>query len=235
MMLKDFTKGLFKENPTFIIMLGLCPTLAVSTQFINALGMGAAVIFVLLGSNIVVSLLKNFIPDKVRIPAYIIVIAAFVTIINLLMQAFTPVLAENLGVFLPLVVVNCIIIGRAEAFASKNGVTASVLDALGMGIGFTLALCLIALVRESIGSGTLTLVPLPIPGLEDGVLEIPGLVNAPAAVLVAPAGALLVIGLLKGLFNASGSIKKRVLTDLHAFAKLIVRRSRDKAEKEKRA
>jgi electron transport complex protein RnfE len=132
-------------------------------------------------------------------------------------------------------VVNCIIIGRAEAFASKNGVTASVLDALGMGLGFTLALCLIAFIRESIGSGTLTLVPLPIPGLEDGVLEIPGLAAAPAAVLAAPAGALLVIGLLKGLFNASGAIKKRIATDIRAVGKLFTRRPREEAGKEKTA
>jgi len=234
-MLKDFTKGIFKENPTFISMLGLCPTLAVSNQLINALGMGAAVIFVLTGSNIVVSLLKNFIPEKVRIPSYIIVIAAFVTVINLLMQAFTPELAKNLGVFLPLVVVNCIIIGRAEAFASKNKVGASILDALGMSLGFTLALCLIAFVRESLGAGTLTLVPLPIPGLEDGVLEIPGLSEAPAAVLAAPAGALLVIGLLKGLFNAAPAIRKRILTDGRALLALVTRRRGTAAEKEKTA
>ncbi len=233
MMLKDFTRGIFKENPTFIIMLGLCPTLAVSNQFINALGMGAAVTFVLLGSNIVVSLLKNFIPDKVRIPAFIIVIAAFVTIINLLMQAFTPALAKNLGVFLPLVVVNCIIIGRAEAFASKNAVGPSVLDALGMSLGFTLALCLIAFIRETLGAGTLTLVPLPIPGLEDGILEIPGLSQAPVAVLAAPAGALLVIGFLKGLFNAAGSIRRRVSSDIRALASLLSGRRRSSAGREK--
>ncbi len=232
-MLKTFTRGLFKENPTFIIMLGLCPTLAVSTQVNYALGMGAAVIFVLLGSNIVVSLLKNFIPDKVRIPAYIVVIAAFVTIINLLMRAFTPALAESLGVFLPLVVVNCIIIGRAEAFASKNRVGASVLDALGMSLGFTLALCLIAFIRETLGSGTITLLPLPVPGLEDGVLEIPGLVDAPVAVLAAPAGALLVIGLLKGLFNAAGSIKRRMASDWRAVTKFFTRRLRPDSGKEK--
>ncbi|MBU8912981.1 MAG: electron transport complex subunit RsxE, partial [Spirochaetales bacterium] len=153
-MINEFTKGLFKENPIFIIALGLCPALAVSTQVVNALGMGAGVIFVLLGSNIFVSLLKNFIPEKVRIPAYIVIIASFVTIVDLVMQAYAPSLSRSLGVFVQLIVVNCIILGRAEAFANRNTLGNSVLDALGMGIGFTLGLLLIAFIREVFGAGT---------------------------------------------------------------------------------
>ena len=134
-MIKEFTKGLLKENPIFIIVLGLCPALGVSTKVVNALGMGAGVIFVLLCSNILVSLLKDFIPDKVRIPSYIVIIASFVTIVEMVMQAYSPALYKNLGVFVPLIVVNCVILGRAEAFANKNKVLPSILDALGMGIG----------------------------------------------------------------------------------------------------
>ena len=156
-MIKEFTKGLFKENPIFVIALGLCPTLATSTMVINALGMGAGVIFVLVCSNIFISLLKNFIPDNVRIPAYIVVIASFVTIVQMVMEAYAPSLYAALGVFVPLIVVNCIILGRAEAFANKNKVLPSILDGLGMGVGFTLALTLIALIREVLGSGTITL------------------------------------------------------------------------------
>ncbi|MDD3997823.1 MAG: electron transport complex subunit RsxE, partial [Sphaerochaetaceae bacterium] len=144
---KEFTKGIFKENPTFIILLGLCPTLGVTTQVVNAIGMGAGVLFVLLFSNIFISLLKNIIPSSVRIPSYIVIIASFVTIVELVMHAFAPSIFEALGVYLPLIVVNCIILGRAEAFANKNTVIDSILDALGMGIGFTLALLLIAALR----------------------------------------------------------------------------------------
>lgn len=197
-MIREFTKGILKENPIFIIALGLCPTLAVSTQVVNALGMGAGVIFVLLGSNIFVSLLKNFIPEKVRIPSYIVIIASFVTIVDLAMQAYAPTLSRNLGVFVQLIVVNCIILGRAEAFASKNTVGASVLDALGMGIGFTLALLLIAFIREVFGAGTITLFAF---GSFDGVIEIPGLSESPARVIGLATGALLVMGYLQGLFN----------------------------------
>ncbi|MFP4384658.1 MAG: electron transport complex subunit RsxE [Spirochaetia bacterium] len=196
--MQEFTKGIFRENPIFIILLGLCPALAVSTQVINALGMGAGVIFVLLGSNIFISLLKGFIPEKVRIPAYIVIIASFVTIVDLTMQAFAPELSRNLGVFVQLIVVNCIILGRAEAFASKNSLTSSVLDALGMGIGFTLGLTLIAFIREVLGFGTITLFAV---GSFDGVIEIPGLSEAPVMVLGGSAGALLVVGFLKAFFN----------------------------------
>ncbi len=204
-MIQEFTKGIFRENPIFIILLGLCPTLAVSTQVANALGMSAGVIFVLLGSNIFVSLLKNFIPEKVRIPAYIVIIASFVTIVEMVMQAFMPPLYKNLGIYVPLIVVNCIILGRAEAFAKMSTVGRSVLDALGMGIGFTLSLTLIALIREVLGSGTITLFPM---GSFSGVIPIPGLVKAPARVIGLAAGALLVMGYLKGFFNWYGARKK---------------------------
>ena len=192
-MIKEFTKGLFKENPIFVIALGLCPTLATSTMVINALGMGAGVIFVLVCSNIFISLLKNFIPDNVRIPAYIVVIASFVTIVQMVMEAYAPSLYAALGVFVPLIVVNCIILGRAEAFANKNKVLPSILDGLGMGIGFTLALTLIALIREVLGSGTITL-----PGC---VITVPVISIAPMRVIAFPAGALLVLGLLKAYFQ----------------------------------
>jgi len=207
--LKEFTKGILHENPTFVIILGLCPTLAVSTKLIFALGMGVAATFVLLCSNVFISLLKGYIPEKVRIPSYIVIIASFVTVVDLLMQAFAWELSKSLGVFVPLIVVNCIILGRAEAFANKNTVSAAILDALGMGVGFTLALSLIALIREALGGGTITFLALPIPGLEDGVLELPGLVTSPIAIFVAPAGALLLIGLLKGFFNLLPEIKAK--------------------------
>ena len=192
-MIKEFTKGLFKENPIFVIALGLCPTLATSTMVINALGMGAGVIFVLVCSNIFISLLKNFIPDNVRIPAYIVVIASFVTIVQMVMEAYAPALYAALGVFVPLIVVNCIILGRAEAFANKNKVLPSILDGLGMGVGFTLALTLIALIREVLGSGTITL-----PGC---VITVSVISIAPMRVIAFPAGALLVLGLLKAFFQ----------------------------------
>ncbi len=193
-----FSKGIFKENPIFVILLGLCPALAVSTQVINAIGMGAGVIFVLLGSNIFVSLLKDFIPERVRIPSYIVIIASFVTIVDLVMQGYAPSLSKSLGVFVQLIVVNCIILGRAEAFASKNSLKDAVLDALGMGIGFTLGLGLIALIREVLGAGTITLFAI---GGFDGVIRLPGLSESPARVMALAPGALLVIGYLKGLFN----------------------------------
>ncbi|MDA3939852.1 MAG: electron transport complex subunit E [Spirochaetia bacterium] len=204
-MLKEFTKGFIKENPVFIIVLGLCPALGVSTKVVNSIGMGAGVIFVLLGSNIFVSLLKNFIPEKVRIPAYIVIIASFVTIVEMVMEAFIPALYDSLGVFVPLIVVNCVILGRAEAFANKNTVKASILDALGMGLGFTLALIIIALVREVFGLGTITLFPI---GNFNGVIEIPGLIDSPVRVFALAAGALLVMGFLKALFTWIEDIRR---------------------------
>ncbi len=199
-MLKEFTKGIFKENPVFVVLLGLCPSLGVSTKVVNSLGMGAGTLFVLLGSNIFVSLLKGFIPEKVRIPAYIVIIASFVTIVEMVMQAYIPALYNSLGVFVPLIVVNCVILGRAEAFASKNGVGRSVMDGLGMGVGFTLALVVIALVREVLGNGTITLFPIAALGF-GGEIQIPLLYKSPARVMTLAAGALLVIGYLKALLN----------------------------------
>ena len=153
--LKNLTRGIIEENPVLVLLLGTCPSLAVTTSASNGIGMGLAATFVLLGSNIVIAMLKNIIPDKVRIPSYIVVIAGFVTIIQMLLQAFIPDLYKSLGLFLPLIVVNCIILGRAEMFASKNSVFDSTLDAIGMGIGFTLALFVMGSIREILGSGTI--------------------------------------------------------------------------------
>lgn len=153
--LKFFTDGILKNNPTFVLVLGMCPTLATTTSAANGLGMGVATMFVLVMSNIVISLLKNVIPDKVRIPAFIVVISSFVTVVQLLMQAYVQDLYNTLGVFIPLIVVNCIILGRAEAFASKHNPLESALDGLGTGLGFTLALTLVGMVREVLGSGSI--------------------------------------------------------------------------------
>lgn len=153
--LQIITKGILKENPTFALILGMCPTIGVTSSAINGMGMGVATMAVLIMSNVVISLVKNLIPAKVRIPAFIVVIASFVTIIEMLMQAYVPALYESLGVFIPLIVVNCIILGRAEAFASKNGVFDSALDGVGIGLGFTLSLTVIGAVRELLGSGAL--------------------------------------------------------------------------------
>ena len=146
------TKGLVKENPTFVLLLGMCPTLATTTSAINGLSMGLATMFVLILSNMAISAIARFIPDKVRIPAYIVVIATFVTLLQFLMQAYVPSVYETLGLFIPLIVVNCIILGRAEAFANKNGVVDSALDGIGIGLGFTLALTLLGLMRELLGN-----------------------------------------------------------------------------------
>lgn len=153
--LKNFSKGFIKENPVFVLLLGMCPTLGVTSSAINGLGMGLATTFVLMMSNIVVSLVKSGIPNKVRIPAFIVIIATFVTIVQLTMQAFVPSLYKSLGLFIPLIVVNCIVLGRAEAFASKNNVISSAIDGLGMGLGFTFALVTLGGIREILGSGKL--------------------------------------------------------------------------------
>ena len=152
---QNFLKGIVKENPVFVMLLGMCPTLGVTSSAFNGLGMGVATLFVLLMSNIVVSLVKSQIPSKVRIPAFIIIIASFVTIVEMVLEAFIPFLYEQLGIFIPLIVVNCLILGRAEAFASKNNLISSILDALGMGLGFIIALTMLGAVREILGSGSL--------------------------------------------------------------------------------
>ena len=153
--LQVFTNGILKENPTFGLVLGMCPTLATTTSAINGMSMGLATLFVLVCSNVVISLLKNLIPDKVRIPAFIVVIATFVTIVQLVMQAYLPALYETLGLFIPLIVVNCIVLGRAEAFAAKNTVALSFVDGLGMGLGFTLSLTVLGCIREFLGTGAM--------------------------------------------------------------------------------
>ena len=152
--LQLITKGLVKENPTFVLILGMCPTLATTTSAMNGMGMGLATLFVLVLSNMAISATAPYIPDKVRIPAYIVIIAAFVTILQFIMQAYTPAMYETLGLFIPLIVVNCIVLGRAEAFANKNSVIDSACDGLGIGLGFTCALTVLGLVREIIGSGS---------------------------------------------------------------------------------
>ncbi|MFC1607618.1 electron transport complex subunit RsxE [Candidatus Latescibacterota bacterium] len=153
--IQEFTKGLYKENPVFILALGLCPTLAVTTELKNGIGMGIAATAVLISSNLVISLVRNMVPKKIRIPIFIVIIATFVTIVEMLMQAYSPTLYDSLGLFVPLIVVNCIILGRAEAFASRNNAFYSVIDGIGMGIGFTLSLIVISSIRELWGAGTL--------------------------------------------------------------------------------
>ncbi len=151
--LKTLTNGLFRENPTFVLLLGMCPTLGVTTSAINGMGMGLATAFVLIMSNLVISLVANLIPDKIRIPSFIVIIAAFVTIVDMCMAAYLPSLHSALGLFIPLIVVNCIVLGRAEAFASKNKAFPSMLDGAGMGLGFTISLTLLGAIREFLGSG----------------------------------------------------------------------------------
>jgi Na+-translocating ferredoxin:NAD+ oxidoreductase subunit E len=184
---KLISRGIFKENPIFVLMLGMCPTLGTTTSAINGLGMGMATTFVLILSNMAISSISGFIPNKVRIPSYIVVIAAFVTILQLLMQAFTPGLYATLGLFIPLIVVNCIVLGRAEAFASKNGIIYSALDGIGIGLGFTLGLTVLGAVRELLGSASIFGIKL-IQG--DGML-----------VFVLAPGAFIALGYLLVLFN----------------------------------
>jgi Na+-translocating ferredoxin:NAD+ oxidoreductase subunit E len=187
--LQNFSKGFIKDNPVFILLLGLCPALGVTTSAINGLGMGLATTFVLLGSNIVVSLIKNVIPDKVRIPSFIVIIASFVTVVQLSMEAYLPDLFDSLGLFIPLIVVNCIVMGRAEAFASKKDTLSSLVDGLGMGLGFAFALTLLGAVRELLGAYTFFGMKI-IPGSGDGML-----------VFVLAPGAFIGMGYLIILFN----------------------------------
>lgn len=189
------TKGIFKENPIFVLILGTCPTLATTTSAINGMGMGAATMFVLMLSNLFISLVARFIPDKVRIPAYIVVIATFVTMVDLSMAAYLPDLHKSLGVFIPLIVVNCIVLGRAEAFAAKNKPLDSILDGIGIGIGFTLALTVMGLVRELLGNLSVFGSKL---AAGDGIL-----------IFVLAPGAFLVYGYLMVLFN---KLKKKVIS-----------------------
>ncbi len=195
---KTFSNGIIRENPVLRLVLGTCPTLAVTTAAVNGLGMGAAATFVLLGANITISLLRNVIPDKVRIPAYITIIAGFVTIVQMICKAFLPAINESLGIYLPLIVVNCIILGRAEMFARKNTVVASILDALGMGVGFTAALLAMGIIRELLGAGTLF-----------GIQVFPAFMPT-MTLLILPPGGFFVFGVLIALANKlSGRLDRK--------------------------
>ncbi len=187
--LKEFTKGLLKENPVFVLLLGMCSTLAVSNSLSNAIGMGIAFTIVLTLSNIVISLIRKIIPNDIRIPVFIVVMAGFVTMIDLSIKAYFPALNESLGIFIPLIVVNCILLGRAEAFASKNGVIASLLDGLGMGVGYTFALSILAVIREVIGAGTVLGIPLF------------GESYQPALIMILPPGAFITLGCVLAFLN----------------------------------
>ncbi len=187
--LKSLTNGLYSENPVFKQALGLCPTLAVSSSVLNGIGMGAAATFVLICSNMIISMIRKIVPAKIRIPIYIVVIATFVTMIDLSMAGFLPDLHKSLGIFVPLIVVNCIILGRAEAYASKNNVGKSILDGIGMGVGFTLALVLLGSIRELLGNGSLLGFPIMSASFE------------PVLIFILPPGAFLTIGFVMGFFN----------------------------------
>ncbi len=189
MNIKNFTNGFFKDNPTFVQLLGMCPTLAVTTSAVNGIGMGLATTAVLALSNVAISLLRKAIPSKVRIPAFIVIIASFVTIVGMVMEGYLPALYESLGLFIPLIVVNCIILGRAESFASKNGVGDSLLDGLGMGLGFTMSLFILGSVREFFGNGSIL-----------GFSLLPASYQ-PAIIMILPPGAFLALGLLLAIYN----------------------------------
>ncbi len=187
--MKEFTKGLIKENPTLVTLLGMCPTLAITTMASNAIGMGAAATFVLICSNVVISLLKKVIPSQVRLPSYIVIIAGFVTLVGFVLQAYAPAVYDALGIYLPLITVNCIILGRAEMFASRNNVASSALDGAGMGVGFTLALLAVGSVREIFGSGTWF-----------GIKLCPDFIQ-PMTIFILPAGGFFVLGCVIALVN----------------------------------
>ncbi|MBQ8764730.1 MAG: electron transport complex subunit E [Clostridia bacterium] len=186
-MIKTIKNGIIKENPTFIQLLGMCPTLAVTTSLANGIGMGLSVTFVLTLSNMLVSMLRKMIPQKIRIAAYVVIIATFVTVVDLILKAYIPALSQSLGLFIPLIVVNCIILARAEAFASKNGVMKSAADGIGMGLGFTIALSIISAIREILGNGTIL-------GMSVGI-------TSPATIMLLPPGGFLTLGLLLGIIN----------------------------------
>ena len=186
---KNLTRGIIRENPTFVLVLGMCPTLAVTTSAINGMGMGLATMAVLIGSNVAISALRKIIPDNIRIPAFVVVIASFVTIIGMLMKAYVPALDAALGIFIPLIVVNCIILARAEAFALTNGIADSFADGMGMGLGFTLALTILGSIRELLGAGSIF------------GFSLFGAAYEPILLMILPPGAFLTLGLLIGLIN----------------------------------
>lgn len=192
---KVFINGIINENTIFVQLIGMCAVLAVSTNAINSVAMGVSVIAVLVGSNIAISLLRKFIPDEIRIPVFVVIIATFVTIVDMFLKAYSPAIYSALGIFIPLIVVNCLILARAEAFAYSNGVVASIVDGLGMGIGYTLAISILGIIREVIGAGTLFGITLF------------GESYQPAAIFVAPAGAFILLGILIAVFNVM--LKKR--------------------------
>ncbi len=194
--LKLITNGIITENPTFVLVLGMCPTLAVTSSAINGIGMGLAATAVLMGSNVAVSAIRKFIPDEIRIPAFIVVIAGFVTVVQLLISGYAPALNQSLGIFIPLIVVNCIILARAEAFAFKNGVVDSLFDGLGMGLGFTLALTVIGAIRELLGNGSLF-----------GHTLLPAALYQPALLVILAPGGFITLGILMALFR-NHQIKK---------------------------
>ncbi len=194
--IQNFTRGIFRENPVFVMMLGMCPTLGVTTSMANGIGMGLATLFVLTLSNMAISLVKNLIPAMVRIPCYIVIIASFVTIINLLLEAYLPSLHAQLGIYIPLIVVNCIILGRAEAFASKNNIAQSFLDGLGMGIGFTFALALLGGLREILGTGAI---------LNHNLI---GEEGYPILLFIMPPGAFLALAALIMIYNKISGANK---------------------------
>ena len=229
----EFRKGILKENPIFVLVLGMCPSLAVTGSLANAVGMGAAVIFVLTCSNVIISAFRKLFPPEIRIPCYIIVVSTFVTVVQKVMQAYTPDLDESLGIFIPLIVVNCIILGRAEAFAGKNPVLASAADGLGMGLGFTLGLAWVALFREVLGNWSVFGKPITAGGFD------------PAVILVMAPGAFLVLGLSIGFFawlqlrgreRAAVAATRFALAEEPAFGPPLVEQfKRERAEKEKAA
>ncbi len=195
-----FKRGLIESNPVLVLLLGLCPTLAVSTSINNGIAMTGATLFVLINSNIITSLISRFTPDTVRIPVFIVVIATLVTIVDLVMQAYLPSLSESIGIYIPLIVVNCIILGRAEAFASKNSVFLSITDALGIGLGFGLAITSISFFRQILGTGQLSIFGW-------NILKVPGLIDRPISIFQLPMGAFLIMGLLLATLRYTGAIK----------------------------
>ena len=196
-MKKIFLNGIFKENPTFVLFLGMCPTLAVTTAAVNGLGMGLSTMAVLVCANVFISLLRKFIPDKVRIAAYVVVIASFVTIVEMVLKAYAPAISNSLGLYIPLIVVNCIILGRAEAFASKNGFVKSAVDGVGMGLGFTCALTIIGSIREVLGAGSIFGISLF------------GEAFKPMTIMILPPGAFLTLGLIVMTINIISEKKKK--------------------------
>jgi electron transport complex protein RnfE len=208
-----FMKGIVRENPVLVLILGICPVLAVSTSFFDALGLGVATTFVLIGSNVAISLLRRVIPNKVRIPCYIVLIAAFVALVQMILEAYAFPLHQALGIFLPLIAVNCVIFARAEMFANKNVIFNSIIDALGMGIGFTLAIMLIAAIRESLGEGTLTLL-----NLGEGmrvVVDLPVLSDFNVSIFTMAPGGFIVFGVVIAVINKiskGNAVKKKEFT-----------------------